>query len=104
MSRVCSWLVLAYLTLPRLNRILLTICVPDYFIGRTRTGAPHDADTTLGGPAEDQHNTHVRPREAERHDQEQRHRHSDCPPTPRGLMQGVPGPEARDCRMRNAWR
>jgi membrane protein implicated in regulation of membrane protease activity len=31
------WLLLAYLVLPRLHRILTTIYVPDYFIGRART-------------------------------------------------------------------
>jgi len=39
------WLVLAYLALPRLNRILSSIYVPDYFIGRTRT-----SDGLLGDP------------------------------------------------------
>ncbi|MRX43955.1 hypothetical protein GJR97_09480 [Agromyces sp. Q22] len=39
------WLVLAYLVLPRLHRILTTIYVPDYFIGRTRT-----SDGLLGDP------------------------------------------------------
>ena len=34
---VVFWLVLAYLVLPRLHRILTTIYVPDYFIGRART-------------------------------------------------------------------
>jgi len=42
---VVFWLVLAYLALPRLNRILATIYVPDYFIGRTRT-----SDGLLGDP------------------------------------------------------
>jgi hypothetical protein len=42
---VVFWLVLAYLTLPRLNRILSAIYVPDYFIGRTRT-----SDGLLGDP------------------------------------------------------
>ena len=42
---VAFWLVLAYLTLPRLNRILSAIYVPDYFIGRTRT-----SDGLLGDP------------------------------------------------------
>jgi hypothetical protein len=36
---------LAYLVLPRLHRILTTIYVPDYFIGRTRT-----SDGLLGDP------------------------------------------------------
>ncbi|MBP1326536.1 hypothetical protein JOF28_001768 [Leucobacter exalbidus] len=39
------WVVLAYLTLPRLHRILTNIYVPDYFIGRTRT-----SDGLLGDP------------------------------------------------------
>ena len=42
---VVFWLVLAYLALPRLNRILSAIYVPDYFIGRTRT-----SDGLLGDP------------------------------------------------------
>ena len=42
---VVFWLVLAYLALPRLNRILSSIYVPDYFIGRTRT-----SDGLLGDP------------------------------------------------------
>lgn len=42
---VVFWLVLAYLVLPRLNRILSFIYVPDYFIGRTRT-----SDGLLGDP------------------------------------------------------
>ena len=42
---VLFWLVLAYLTLPRLNRILSSIYVPGYFIGRTRT-----SDGLLGDP------------------------------------------------------
>ena len=42
---VVFWLVLAYLTLPRLNRMLSSIYVPDYFIGRTRT-----SDGLLGDP------------------------------------------------------
>jgi hypothetical protein len=42
---VVFWLVLAYLTLPRLNRILSAIYVPDYFIGRART-----SDGLLGDP------------------------------------------------------
>ena len=36
---------LAYLVLPRLHRILTTIYVPDYFIGRART-----SDGLLGDP------------------------------------------------------
>ncbi|WP_373418205.1 LssY C-terminal domain-containing protein [Arthrobacter sp. BF1] len=39
------WMVLAYLVLPRLHRILTTIYVPDYFIGRART-----SDGLLGDP------------------------------------------------------
>ncbi len=39
------WLVLTYLALPRLNRILTAIYVPDYFIGRT-----HTTDGLLGDP------------------------------------------------------
>jgi len=39
------WGLLAYLVLPRLHRILTTIYVPDYFIGRTRT-----SDGLLGDP------------------------------------------------------
>lgn len=39
------YLVLAYLALPRIHRILTTLYVPDYFIGRTRTG-----DGLLGDP------------------------------------------------------
>jgi hypothetical protein len=42
---VLFWLLLAYLVLPRLHRILTTIYVPDYFIGRTRT-----SDGLLGDP------------------------------------------------------
>lgn len=42
---VVFWLVLAYLVLPRLHRILTTIYVPDYFIGRART-----SDGLLGDP------------------------------------------------------
>lgn len=42
---VVFWLVLAYLALPRLNRILAAIYVPGYFIGRTRT-----SDGLLGDP------------------------------------------------------
>lgn len=44
---VLMWAVLAYLALPRLNRMMAAIYVPDYFIGRTRT-----SDGLLGGPAE----------------------------------------------------
>ncbi|WP_203581559.1 LssY C-terminal domain-containing protein [Microbacterium hibisci] len=39
------WVLLAYLVLPRLHRILTTIYVPEYFIGRTRT-----SDGLLGDP------------------------------------------------------
>lgn len=42
---IVFWLVLAYLVLPRLHRILTTIYVPDYFMGRTRT-----SDGLLGDP------------------------------------------------------
>lgn len=42
---VVFWAALAYLVLPRLHRILTTIYVPDYFIGRTRT-----SDGLLGDP------------------------------------------------------
>jgi hypothetical protein len=42
---ILFWLVLAYLALPRLNRILSSIYVPGYFIGRTRT-----SDGLLGDP------------------------------------------------------
>ncbi len=34
---ILFWVLLAYLVLPRLHRILTTIYVPDYFIGRART-------------------------------------------------------------------
>lgn len=39
------WVVAAYVLLPRLNRVLSGLYVPDYFIGRTRT-----ADGLLGDP------------------------------------------------------
>ncbi|MEP7161446.1 MAG: LssY C-terminal domain-containing protein [Dermatophilaceae bacterium] len=42
---VLMWAVLAYLALPRLNRMMAAIYVPDYFIGRTRT-----SDGLLGDP------------------------------------------------------
>jgi len=42
---VLFWLLLAYLVLPRLHRILTTVYVPDYFIGRART-----SDGLLGDP------------------------------------------------------
>ncbi|MFD1713828.1 LssY C-terminal domain-containing protein [Amnibacterium flavum] len=42
---ILLWLLVAYVTLPRLHRILTEIYVPDYFIGRTRT-----SDGLLGDP------------------------------------------------------
>lgn len=42
---VLFWGLLAYLVLPRIHRVLTTIYVPDYFIGRTRT-----SDGLLGDP------------------------------------------------------
>ncbi|QIM15583.1 hypothetical protein G7067_02795 [Leucobacter insecticola] len=42
---VVFWVILAYLVLPRLHRILTTVYVPNYFIGRTRT-----SDGLLGDP------------------------------------------------------
>jgi hypothetical protein len=42
---VLFWAVLAYLVLPRLHRILTTLYVPNYFIGRART-----SDGLLGDP------------------------------------------------------
>lgn len=39
------WAVTAYLTLPRLHRILTPVYVPDYFFGRTRT-----SEGMLGDP------------------------------------------------------
>jgi hypothetical protein len=42
---VVFWGLLAYLVLPRIHRVLTTIYVPDYFIGRTRT-----SDGLLGDP------------------------------------------------------
>lgn len=39
------WLFMAYVTLPRLHRILTSMYVPNYFIGRTRT-----SDGLLGDP------------------------------------------------------
>lgn len=42
---VLFWVLLAYLVLPRVHRVLTTIYVPDYFIGRTRT-----SDGLLGDP------------------------------------------------------
>ena len=42
---VLFWVVMAYLALPRLQRVLTSIYVPDYFIGRSRT-----SDGLLGDP------------------------------------------------------
>ena len=42
---IVFWVLLAYLVLPRLHRILTTIYVPEYFIGRART-----SDGLLGDP------------------------------------------------------
>ena len=42
---VVVWLITAYLALPRLHRILSSLYVPNYFIGRTRT-----TDGLLGDP------------------------------------------------------
>jgi hypothetical protein len=42
---ILFWVVVAYLVLPRLHRILTSIYVPDYFIGRART-----SDGLLGDP------------------------------------------------------
>jgi len=39
------WIVLAYVTIPRLHRRLTKLYLPDYYIGRTRTG-----DGLLGDP------------------------------------------------------
>lgn len=39
------WVITAYYTLPRLHRLLTKIYIPDYFIGRVRTG-----DGLLGDP------------------------------------------------------
>ena len=39
------WVLIAYLGLPRLHRVLSSVYVPDYFIGRT-----HTADGLLGDP------------------------------------------------------
>ncbi|WP_394553995.1 LssY C-terminal domain-containing protein [Agromyces sp. MMS24-JH15] len=55
---VVFWVLLAYLVLPRLHRILTTIYVPDYFMGRTRT-----SDGLLGDPV----NLAVRGEEAQIH-------------------------------------
>jgi hypothetical protein len=45
LAAIAFWALLAYLVLPRLHRILTTIYVPDYFIGRART-----SDGLLGDP------------------------------------------------------
>lgn len=45
LGALAFWLLLAYLVLPRLHRILTTVYVPDYFIGRART-----SDGLLGDP------------------------------------------------------
>ncbi|MBA8815076.1 hypothetical protein FHX48_000128 [Microbacterium halimionae] len=45
LTAIVFWVLLAYLVLPRLHRILTTVYVPDYFIGRTRT-----SDGLLGDP------------------------------------------------------
>lgn len=45
LAGIVFWVLLAYLVLPRLHRILTSIYVPDYFIGRTRT-----SDGLLGDP------------------------------------------------------
>lgn len=42
---IAFWVLVAYLTLPRIHRILTRIYLPDYFIGRT-----HTADGLLGDP------------------------------------------------------
>ena len=42
---ILFWGLLAYLVLPRIHRVLTTIYVPDYFIGRART-----SDGLLGDP------------------------------------------------------
>ncbi|WP_246190624.1 LssY C-terminal domain-containing protein [Agromyces agglutinans] len=42
---VAFWALLAYLVLPRVHRVLTTIYVPDYFMGRTRT-----SDGLFGDP------------------------------------------------------
>lgn len=42
---IVFWALLAYLVLPRIHRILTTVYVPDYFIGRART-----SDGLLGDP------------------------------------------------------
>lgn len=45
LGAIVFWVLLAYLVLPRIHRILTTIYVPGYFIGRTRT-----SDGLLGDP------------------------------------------------------
>jgi len=45
LAAILFWALLAYLVLPRLHRILTTIYVPEYFIGRART-----SDGLLGDP------------------------------------------------------
>lgn len=42
---IIAWAFLAYLAMPRLNQLLTSIYVPDYYIGRTRAG-----DGVLGDP------------------------------------------------------
>ena len=42
---IVAWAITAYLALPRLHRILSSLYVPNYFIGRART-----ADGLLGDP------------------------------------------------------
>lgn len=60
---IVFWGLLAYLVLPRIHRILTTIYVPRYFIGRTRT-----SDGLLGDPV----NLALRGTEAELHQAMQR--------------------------------
>ena len=62
---ILFWGLLAYLVLPRIHRVLTTIYVPDYFIGRTRT-----SDGLLGDPINlallgDAHQLHSAMRAAE---------------------------------------
>ncbi|MFF2371906.1 LssY C-terminal domain-containing protein [Agromyces sp. NPDC058110] len=53
---IAFWVLLAYLVLPRVHRVLTTIYVPDYFMGRTRTSDGLFGDpvnlAVLGGEAE----------------------------------------------------
>ncbi|SDT46713.1 LssY C-terminal domain-containing protein [Microlunatus soli] len=61
---ILFWAMAAYLTLPRLHRILSDIYVPNYFIGRTRT-----SDGLLGDPINlafrgDEHQLHQAMRKA----------------------------------------